>query len=243
MTTIGSSRCDKTAVCWSDSPNNTLYTSFKMMQQTALVFSAIVAVVFSQQGPSTPVNGFTARDCQAENQFFADGQSLCWYHRCLNSEFDNGFVLMPEACAGGSIVSEYFVTGVYNPCTVNLHTDFGYECRRTSVPVDTAPPCVLADAGRCQNGGTLTYEAQQCWCLCPFAWQGNWDCSLPTGDPNAVTIGGNICVNGTPERDWCLMAGGCLNGGTCFNQCDSFWCDCPNRQNQDQYGKRCEHKP
>lgn len=95
----------------------------------------------------------------------------------------------------------YWNTRNFDICKKNWHsisTNFfpsitGYECRRTSVPVDTAPPCVLADAGRCQNGGTLTYEAQQCWCLCPFAWQGNWDCSLPTGDPNAVTIGGNIC--------------------------------------------------
>jgi len=44
--------------------------------------------------------------------------------------------------------------------------------------------------------------------------------------------------------DFCRQpGGGCLNGGECYNQCDSFWCKCPNPKENDYYGKRCEYKP
>ena len=49
-------------------------------------------------------------------------------------------------------------------------------------------------------------------------------------------------INGAPEQNWCDMAGGCLNGGTCFNQCQDFWCDCGevSALSVDHIGKRCE---
>ena len=49
-------------------------------------------------------------------------------------------------------------------------------------------------------------------------------------------------VNGEPGDDWCTLAGGCVNGGTCYNQCDTFWCDCGavNALSADHIGKRCE---
>ena len=52
----------------------------------------------------------------------------------------------------------------------------------------------------------------------------------------------NEGVNGEPGDDWCTLAGGCVNGGTCYNQCDTFWCDCGevNTLSADHIGKRCE---
>jgi len=50
-------------------------------------------------------------------------------------------------------------------------------------------------------------------------------------------------VDGNPLDDWCSMAGGCVNGGTCFNQCTDFWCRCPDHENNDYWGKRCENIP
>ena len=52
-----------------------------------------------------------------------------------------------------------------------------------------------------------------------------------------------VGVNGVPKRDWCALSGGCQNNGICYNQCDDFWCECPNRETFDQYGKKCEYKP
>ena len=51
-----------------------------------------------------------------------------------------------------------------------------------------------------------------------------------------------IGVDGMPMENWCEMAGGCLNGGTCYNQCDTFWCDCGELAalSTDHVGKRCE---
>ena len=49
-------------------------------------------------------------------------------------------------------------------------------------------------------------------------------------------------IGGEPQADWCELAGGCLNNGVCFNQCDTFWCDCDDMlaMSQDIVGKRCE---
>ena len=49
-------------------------------------------------------------------------------------------------------------------------------------------------------------------------------------------------VGGEPGDDWCYLAGGCLNGGTCYNQCDTFLCDCGEdaAMSADHFGKRCE---
>ena len=49
-------------------------------------------------------------------------------------------------------------------------------------------------------------------------------------------------IGGEPQADWCEMVGGCLNGGSCYNQCDTFWCDCGEdaAMSVDHFGKRCE---
>ena len=49
-------------------------------------------------------------------------------------------------------------------------------------------------------------------------------------------------VDGAPMENWCEMVGGCINGGTCYNQCDTFWCDCGELAalSTDHVGKRCE---
>ncbi|KAF6024216.1 hypothetical protein EB796_017468 [Bugula neritina] len=41
-------------------------------------------------------------------------------------------------------------------------------------------------------------------------------------------------------QDWCKLdyEGGCKNNGICYNQCDTFWCDCPRPKDYDYYGKR-----
>ena len=33
-----------------------------------------------------------------------------------------------------------------------------------------------------------------------------------------------------------------MNGGSCYNQCDTFWCDCGEdaAMSVDHFGKRCE---
>merc|ERR1712121_10039 len=222
----------------------TLQHNINRMKQVAVILSALAAVALCQLGPGVPANGATGFDCQTGHELFADSQSLCWYWQCVAEDTPFVYRLTPKACAGGTLMSPYFVSGEHNPCTVNLNSQYGYECARPpGTPVEKIPDCVSADAGKCQNGGTLTYEADTCWCLCPPDWQGDYDCSKRTGDPNAIVRGGNICKNGVPLRDWCAISGGFQNSGICYNQCDDFWCECPNREIFDQYGKRCERKP
>ena len=59
-----------------------------------------------------------------------------------------------------------------------------------------------------------------------------------TIDSLCFTLG----IGGEPQADWCEMVGGCLNGGSCYNQCDTFWCDCGEdaAMSVDHFGKRCE---
>lgn len=45
---------------------------------------------------------------------------------------------------------------------------------------------------------------------------------------------------GAPDDRYCDLAGGCENGGECYDQCRGFWCDCPKDDQYDYYGKRCE---
>jgi len=214
------------------------------MKQIAVVLTAVIAVTLGQQGPSSAVNGYSAFDCRTGSEFFADSQSLCWFWQCNPTDTPFVYGLQPKACAGGTLISPNFAAGEHNPCTVNLNSDYGYECSRPAgTPVDRIPDCATDGSVVCYNGGTLTHEADTCWCLCPSDWLGDYDCSKRTGDPNAVIRGGNICENGVPQRDWCALSGGCQNNGICYNQCDDFWCECPNRETFDQYGKRCEYKP
>jgi len=37
-------------------------------------------------------------------------------------------------------------------------------------------------------------------------------------------------VDGKPDDDHCYEAGGCLHGGKCHNQCQGYWCECPDRE-------------
>jgi len=207
--------------------------------QLLIVLSALVGLALGIVGPSFPVRGYTAVDCVQENQMFADTDNMCWFHRCVRLE-SGQFRLSPQACAGGSYVSDNYLSGIYNPCTNNFLVPFGWECERRGVANDNAPACASDGSVTCYNGGTLTYEADYCWCLCPSNWLGENDCSKPTGDLNPPNYGGNVCVFGQPKQDWCSIYGGCLNGGTCYNQCDDYWCDCPNRSTLGQTGKRCE---
>ena len=47
-------------------------------------------------------------------------------------------------------------------------------------------------------------------------------------------------VDGESLADFCAEVGGCLNGGTCYNRCDTFWCDCHGYSAGAGTGKRCE---
>jgi len=40
-------------------------------------------------------------------------------------------------------------------------------------------------------------------------------------------------------KDWCALEG-CINGGHCYNQCDTYWCDCQEHEKYNYLGKRCE---
>ena len=64
---------------------------------------------------------------------------------------------------------------------------------RTKASVDGAPECFENDGLVCQNGGTKTFEADKCWCLCPETWQGDYDCSKPTREVTDLPAGSNIC--------------------------------------------------
>lgn len=67
----------------------------------------------------------------------------------------------------------------------------GYECIRTQESVDGPPDC-FSDLV-CENGGTATFEADKCWCICPDSWQGDFDCSKPTRDVYGLPAGSDIC--------------------------------------------------
>jgi len=70
----------------------------------------------------------------------------------------------------------------------------GYECERQEPAADVPPPCASDGSYVCYNNGILTYEASKCWCLCHPEWQGNHDCSKPTGyDPVIVVDSDAIC--------------------------------------------------
>jgi len=206
-----------------------------------IVLSALVATVLCRGsgGPTAPLNGLTAYDCPQEGAIFADEHNMCWYHLCVKGA-DGHLSTIPRSCAGGSRVSYFYTVGISNPCTVNFNMDYGWSCKRTQASHDVAPACTSDGSVVCYNGGTLTYENGVCWCLCPADWQGDWDCSKPTGYYHGAKPNSNICPYGNPEADYCALVGGCLNGGVCFNQCDGFWCSCANRETIDQVGKRCE---
>merc|ERR1712038_581692 len=124
-------------------------------------------------------------------------------------------------------MSNKYVEGLTNPCTVNLKDAdvWGFnQCKRTETAMEMVPDC-FADT-HCENGGTAVYETDVCWCECPEDWQGDSDCSKPTVPYKNLPEGSDICIGGEPQADWCEMVGGCLNGGSCYNQCDTFWCDC-----------------
>jgi len=206
---------------------------------------AVIAQVCSQQaaGPSTPV---AAATCDTLGKYAADTLNVCWYHQCLIDAGTGDLVWVPRRCGWGTIMSHNFVEGFTNICTINLsatalHT--ANTCVRTGAAVETPPAC--SSTTLCDNGGTPTFEGDICWCLCPADFQGDFDCSRPTLPVHGLPPGSDICVNGAPLDDWCSNAGGCLNGGTCFNQCDSFWCDCGevNALSADHIGKRCETAP
>ncbi|XP_067942500.1 uncharacterized protein [Watersipora subatra] len=191
--------------------------------------------------PGNPVR--PASDCLGEGYKFADDRSVCWYHQCLVDEAGYSYTI-PRRCALGSRVDDSFVEGERNPCTINWDTNIGYECERANQPAEIPPPCASDGSLYCYNGGILTYEADRCWCLCDFDWEGDFDCSKPTGFYDVLAAHGsgsnNICVDGEPDDDYCVRYGGCLNGGVCYNQCRGFWCDCPKDEYYSYYGKRCE---
>ncbi|KAF6027843.1 hypothetical protein EB796_013840 [Bugula neritina] len=165
-----------------------------------IALASVLAVVSRVlgDGPSYPVQGYSAKSCSEEGEFFADK--------------DN--VLVPQMC---------------------------YECERQEPAADVPPPCASDGSYVCYNNGILTYEASKCWCLCHPDWQGNHDCSKPTGyDPVVVVDSDAICVDGKPDDDHCYEAGGCLHGGKCHNQCQGYWCECPDRDIFDYIGPRCE---
>lgn len=191
-----------------------------------------------------------------------DAHNMCWFHECVQGEY--GLHPMPVRCALGSKISYNFIAGAFNPCTFNFddvigknqtpsfncsfegevtdesivaHT--GYNCTRAQKSVDGPPPC--HDDTQCENGGTPTYEADRCWCLCTSEWTSD-KCELPVQDVAYMKPGSDICVDGAPLEDWCASSP-CLNGGECYNQCNTFWCDCPDHFNNDYYGKRCELPP
>jgi len=209
---------------------------------TALCCLAIVASGYSLGGggPSNPLIG---NACTQEGMMAADDNNMCWFYKCVHNA-NGGLQWLPRRCAWMSKVSDFFTTGMYNPCTINLgvgsYLSSSNPCRRQN-PAMVGPPSCASNT-QCFNGGTAVFEANICWCVCPETWQGNFDCSLPTMKSNGLPPQSNICINGAPEQNWCDMAGGCLNGGTCFNQCQDFWCDCGevSALSVDHIGKRCE---
>jgi len=190
-------------------------------------------------GPTNALNGAV---CTREGEFAADTSNMCWYHQCVQNAA-RALQWIPRRCGWMTAVDENYVQALTNPCTVNLNSATaatGNPCERKSAPVaDDEASCHPVT---CLNGGTAVWEGDLCWCECAPSWRGNHDCSLPTGPTNTAPPGGDICVDGIAQQDWCAAAGYCLNGGTCHNQCSSFWCDCGevSAMTADHIGKRCE---
>lgn len=73
----------------------------------------------------------------------------------------------------------------------------GYECDRVEQAFDAPPQCAVDGSVTCYNGGILAYEADNCWCVCDPEWEGEFDCSKPTGINDAfyndVTGVNEIC--------------------------------------------------
>ncbi|XP_067942391.1 uncharacterized protein [Watersipora subatra] len=206
-----------------------------------LALAAGITVCSAIIGPRNPDP--RAR-CDEEGNKAVDTDNMCWYHECILDD-DEGLRFLPRRCALGSKVGYNFVEGHHNPCTINFDSEYGYSCTREAVSIDGPPPCWNANVRPvCFNGGEPRYEAEKCWCDCPPTWLGHNDCSLPTRDVTDLPAGSNICVDGLPQEDYCSLPGNqCLNGGDCYNQCDTFWCDCKDHENNYYYGKRCEPGP
>ena len=60
----------------------------------------------------------SAAMCDHEGMKAADDNNMCWYYECIHNT--HGLEWIPRRCAWMSKVSPNFVTGMFNPCTVNL---------------------------------------------------------------------------------------------------------------------------
>lgn len=66
--------------------------------------------------------------CEKEGDKVVDAHNMCWFHECVQGEY--GLQLTPVRCALGSKISYNFVSGAFNPCTINFDDVIGESQRR-----------------------------------------------------------------------------------------------------------------
>ena len=62
----------------------------------------------------------TTAACDVEGKYAADSHNVCWYHQCVINAGTGGLTWIPRRCAWGTVMSNKYVEGLTNPCTVNL---------------------------------------------------------------------------------------------------------------------------
>ena len=58
--------------------------------------------------------------CDVEGKKAADAHNVCWYHQCVINSGSGYLDWIPRRCAWGTIMSDLYVEGLTNPCTINL---------------------------------------------------------------------------------------------------------------------------
>ncbi|XP_067948549.1 abnormal pharyngeal pumping eat-20-like [Watersipora subatra] len=213
----------------------------KVLLVVCSVLAAVNARVMRRPkfAPSGPLDDTTVDICyDGSVKFLADKDNLCWYWECVETSQNNeiNIQLLPRRCALGSKMPYTYTHGLSNPCSFNFNTKISFECTRADdQSVHKEPECFKDFV--CHNNGTATYEGSVCWCDCPEAWSGNFDCSIPKQKPAVLnaTSNGTECADEVPPCS--LPNNFCANNGTCHNLCGDFWCECPVPFTN---GKRCE---
>lgn len=61
--------------------------------------------------------------CKHEGEKVVDADNMCWFHMCVMGQ--EKLYLIPMRCALGSKISYNFISGQFNPCTINFYDVIG----------------------------------------------------------------------------------------------------------------------